>query len=149
MSTANQAYVFLATVYAGLMIGLMYDLYRMIRRIIKPGNWLTAILDLLFWLVVAVFSFFVLFIANDGEVRFYHFIGFASGWALYILALSQWVMALLTLVYRFLCKFFAVLFHLLTWPFKMIWKGIKVPVRFIHIAFGKLCKKLKGSPAHE
>jgi len=57
MSTANQAYVFLATVYGGLIIGLFFDIYRMIRRIFKPGKWLTGLLDLIFWIIVAFFSF--------------------------------------------------------------------------------------------
>ena len=68
MSTANQAYVFLSTVYTGMVLGLIYDLNRMIRRIFKPRRWIVGALDLLFWLIAAIIVFVVLFFANNGEI---------------------------------------------------------------------------------
>ena len=57
LSTTNQAYIFLATVYLGLILGIIYDIYRAFRMVAKPGKWLVAILDLSFWILAAFISF--------------------------------------------------------------------------------------------
>jgi spore cortex biosynthesis protein YabQ len=104
MSTVNQAYVFLTTVYTGIIIGFIYDLNRVIRRVFKPGVWIVGIMDLLFWLVVSVIAFLVLLYANDGEIRLYNFIGLAMGWSLYVLTISSWVIKVLSLICRGMAK---------------------------------------------
>lgn len=124
MSTANQAYVFLATVYGGLIIGLFFDIYRMIRRIFKPGKWLTGLLDLIFWIIVAFFSFLVLFYINDGQVRLYSFLGLGLGWGLYILSISQLVMWIFDLIYKLVSKILSFIFKIIQWPFKKIKLGV-------------------------
>ena len=37
-TTAPQVYIFLITVYGGLLVGVAYDIYRLIRRIAKRGR---------------------------------------------------------------------------------------------------------------
>ena len=122
MSTANQVYVFLSTVYTGMVIGLVYDLNRMIRRISKPGRWIVGALDLLFWLMAAVIVFAVLYFANNGEIRLYNFIGLAMGWSLYLLTISPWVLKLLALFYRGMDLAVSRIIGFVLWPFRMIYK---------------------------
>ena len=121
MSTANQVYVFLSTVYTGMVIGLVYDLNRMIRRISKPGRWIVGALDLLFWLMAAVIVFAVLYFANNGEIRLYNFIGLAMGWSLYLLTISPWVLKLLALFYRGMNLAVSRIIGFDLWPFRMIY----------------------------
>src|SRR5690554_4393607 len=73
VDTSNQAYIFLATVYGGMFLGIVYDLYRAFRMIIKPGRWFVALLDLSFWILAVIISFSMLFRINGGEIRFYTF----------------------------------------------------------------------------
>lgn len=131
VSTANQAYVFLATVYGGLIIGLFFDIYRMIRRILKPGKFITGIMDLIFWVIIALFSFFILFYINDGQVRFYSFLGIGIGWGLYILSISQFIMWIFDLIYKWVSKFLAWVFKIIKWPFAKVFQGISMFVRTI------------------
>lgn len=120
LSTTNQAYVFLATVYTGMVVGLVYDFNRVIRRIFKPRPWLVGIMDLFFWIIVAVMVFVALLYANDGEVRFYNFIGLAMGWSLYLLTVSPWVMKALNFAYRSIEKGFKAILKLISWPFRAL-----------------------------
>ena len=53
---ANQAQVFLAMVYAGLAMGVCYDLLRLLRLLLRAGPVLTALFDLLFWLLAAALA---------------------------------------------------------------------------------------------
>ena len=100
LSTSNQAYVFLSTVYAGFIIGFFYDCCRMVRKMIRAGVFVTGILDLLFWSVIGALSFLVVFYVNDGEVRLYTIAGFSIGWIFYALTLSPLIMKLLNWIYR-------------------------------------------------
>ncbi|NLC19960.1 MAG: spore cortex biosynthesis protein YabQ [Clostridiales bacterium] len=125
MSTANQAYVFLSTVYTGMILGLIYDLNRTIRRIFKPGRWLVGVLDLLFWLIAAAIVFTVLYFANNGEIRLYNFIGLAIGWSLYLLTISPWILKLLDLLYRGVNMVVSRIIALVSWPFRMIYNFLR------------------------
>ncbi len=118
LSTSNQAYIFLATVYVGLLLGLIYDIYRAFRMITKPGRLLLAVFDLLFWILAALFSFTMLFKVNGGEIRLYAFIGLALGWGLYTLAVGS-------IVVKFLVKVYEIVSNIILWPIRMIGRGIK------------------------
>ena len=74
-----------------MLVGIAYDVYRCIRKIIKRGRWLTALLDTLFIITLGLVVVFVLYTANQGELRLYTFIGFALGFALYIAGVSPFV----------------------------------------------------------
>jgi len=87
-STLNQPYIFLATVYGGIVLGLLYDIYRGIRIAFKRKKAVTIFFDILFSLSALVITVGVLYIVNSGEFRFYTFVGFALGFALYMVGLS-------------------------------------------------------------
>ena len=53
-TTAPQAFIFLITLYGGMIAGLVYDIYRAIRKLCKSGRWVTALLDTLFILTLGV-----------------------------------------------------------------------------------------------
>lgn len=118
LSTTNQAYIFLATVYVGLLLGLVYDIYRAARIIMNPGKWFVAIMDLSFWILAAFMTFYTLYKVNSGEIRLYAFIGLALGWGLYTLSIGGMVVNLLVKVYR------AVTWAIL-WPIRKVSKAIK------------------------
>lgn len=142
-STSNQAYVFLATVYAGFIIGFIYDCYRMVRKITKPGIWMTGIMDLLFWIVMGTLSFLVIFYVNDGEVRIYTIAGFAIGWALYALTLSSYIMKALTWIYTTLARIIRWLVSLILWPFRLLGKAFGYPLRWLKKTISVLSCKMK------
>lgn len=128
MSTVNQAYIFLATVYGGLLIGFLYDVNRMLRKIFRYQKVITGILDLLFWLTTCFSSFAVLYYANDGQLRFYTFIGFALGIMLYLLAWSPLVMGIFMLLYKLFRRMLRFLIRIPIWLFSNAKK--KIPLHF-------------------
>lgn len=87
-TTAPQIYIFMITLYGGLAAGVVYDIYRFIRRIAKKGRWLTALLDVLFIISMGLIMLGVMYLANEGELRLFTFVGFALGFALYMAGLS-------------------------------------------------------------
>ena len=87
--TLNQAYVFAFSVYGGLIIGLIYDLLRLIRRVFHTKKILTIILDVLFWLLATSVGLLVLFLSSSGRMRFFPFLGYILGFAIYMVGVSS------------------------------------------------------------
>jgi|GEM_PF-1341518 len=89
MSLAGQTYAFLMTILAGAVAGLLFDLYRVLRSAFQPKQFLTALTDLLYWIVVTPIVFAMLLAGNWGELRFYVLIGLGLGLLLYFQTLSS------------------------------------------------------------
>lgn len=90
-SAASQPLIFLVTVYGGMAAGAVYDVFRGIRSAVKRGRWLAALLDTLFIVVLGLIVVFILYSANLGELRMYSLVGFALGFALYIVGISPFI----------------------------------------------------------
>ncbi len=96
-------------------------------------------MDLIFWILVAFFSFLVLFYINDGQIRLYSFLGLGLGWGLYILSISQLIMWIFDIIYGIVSRILSYLFKIIRWPFIKIYYGAKASgvyiIRFIKSAF--------------
>ena len=90
-TTIDQTYIFMATVYGGLIAGIIYDVYRSLRRVLHAGKIVTAIFDILFSLCALAIAAGVLYTVNKGELRAYTFLGFALGFAIYIIGISHFL----------------------------------------------------------
>ena len=91
VTTADQPLIFLLTICGGVLAGIAYDIYKGVRRAVKAGKWGVAVLDTLFILTLGAIAVFVLFVANQGELRLYAFIGFALGFVIYMAGLSPFL----------------------------------------------------------
>ncbi len=87
--TIGQAQVFLTMVYAGLTVGLVYDVLRMLRHLTGARMWWTAVLDLLFWLGAGIIVAVALALGGEQSVRLYALGGCACGFVLYLLGISR------------------------------------------------------------
>jgi spore cortex biosynthesis protein YabQ len=119
---SEQAYVFLATLYGGILIGFIYDLYRILRCIFRPKKIATIIEDLIFWIVIAIASVCVLLFSNEGQLRFYTFLGFLIGALLYNRILSRFVIKGIVGILRIVKRFFLKILGVIAYPFKIIRK---------------------------
>ena len=88
MSTVNQGYAFLIMLYAGIAIGLLYDSFRLLRRLSRAKSFITGVLDAAFWLTACAVAIVALYYACEGEVRLYAIAGLGLGALLYALGLG-------------------------------------------------------------
>lgn len=105
-STIHQAQVFIAAVYGGLIIGACYDILRALRWTFRAGRAATAVLDIVFALAVGIVMLAVLILATHGDIRGYTLLGFACGAALYLAALSRFLLTFLRWLFGCLRKAF-------------------------------------------
>jgi spore cortex biosynthesis protein YabQ len=91
---ASQVTTFVMTIMTGALLGVLFDLYRVLRRSHNPSAVCTWFTDLLYWLVATTVIFIALVFSNWGELRFYVFIGILSGLGLYYNWLSIYTIRL-------------------------------------------------------
>lgn len=72
-----------ALILMGALIGLLFDVYRITRGMVRPKGALTALGDMAFWFISAGLTFWFLLLINRGEVRFYIFLALLAGFILY------------------------------------------------------------------
>lgn len=117
-----QLYIFLTSVYGGLIAGIAYDIYRLSRYYFKPKKIITIIEDLLFWVSIALIFFYILNKSNWAELRGYIFIGFFLGGIIYLKILSKLLSPLLRKIFNGLRVILKKVANTILSPYKYIKK---------------------------
>jgi len=83
MSLTTQFYTMLAMIAMGSIFGASLDTYNRFLQRGKRKRWIVFINDVMFWLIQGLAVFYILFLVNYGEVRFYIFVALVCGFAAY------------------------------------------------------------------
>lgn len=114
-NSINQIHLFIIFLICGLVIGIFFDIFRILRRSFKTPDFITYIEDALFGIFTGIFLIFMLFIFNNGELRFYIFIALSLGLVLYFLTISKIFIKinvkLLTTIKKSILKVLSILFY--------------------------------------
>ena len=86
---SNQAYVFFIFILNGLIIGILFDIFRILRKSFKTSDFRTNLQDILFWIITGLILLFSIFKFNNGELRAYIFLGVFLGVSMYMLLFSK------------------------------------------------------------
>lgn len=123
-----QSFVFMFTVYGGIIIGILYDIYRVLKGSRRGESFITSIWDILFLLASMLVALWALFSSNYGDIRAYVFIGFIVGFFLYDRILSRIVLALFLFVKKNVIFFFKTTNNILVLPFKFLFNIFYHPI---------------------
>ena len=132
----NQAYLFLVFSLTGVVIGILFDFFRILRRSIKTSNIVTYIQDILFWILAGIIVLHSIWYFNNGELRIYVLLGISIGVLLYMTTLSNIVIKVFTTITTFIISILKV-------PFKVINLFIKKIITVLLATFNKIIKKFK------
>ena len=80
---------FLSSILLGIGLLGIYDILRAFRAVIQHGLFFTAVEDILYFMFVAVISFWFLCTYNHGELRGFFFIGIFIGIFLFYITQSH------------------------------------------------------------
>lgn len=83
MSLSVQLSTLLAMIGVGGWLGAAVDTYRRLFNRKEHKGWYVFVNDLLFWLSQALFTFYILYVVNNGELRVYIFLALLCGYAAY------------------------------------------------------------------
>lgn len=121
---STQLYAFGIVMLAGISLGVLFDVFRVIRGLLRPGLFATPLLDLLFWAACTPVLILYLLLANWGELRGYVFIALILGFVFYKLFLGDTVLALLLWVVRVVSNLLSLMITLILWL-------VAFPARFL------------------
>lgn len=144
-----QIQLFLIFLIDGLIIGLIFDFFRILRKAIKTSDLLTYIEDALFWILTGLLILYSIFVYNNGEIRIFMFIAIIIGMVIYFSFISKLIIKANLTIINFLKKIFMALYNIIKIPFNIIYKLIKKivikPIIFIILNirehFTKIAKK--------
>ncbi len=72
-----------AASYWGILLFLMYDLLRILRNTFQHGKVVVGIQDICFWIVAGILIFRMMYLQNDGMIRWYSTVAMVLSMALY------------------------------------------------------------------
>lgn len=86
----NQALSFGIYIICGAIIGVFFDIFRILRKSFKTTDVFTYIQDTIFGILTGIFLILILFVFNNGELRFYIFLALFLGLILYLTTISKY-----------------------------------------------------------
>ena len=136
----NQAYLFCIFIINGIIIGILFDFFRILRKTFKTSDLITYIEDIIFWIITGIIIIYSMYKFSDGELRFFMIIGIIIGTILYLVTVSEYVIKISVFIINILKK-------VLYFPIKILFKFIRGfilrPVTIICINLRKNVKKNK------
>lgn len=140
----NQTYLFIIFILNGFLIGILFDVFRILRKSFKTSDFLTSIEDIIFWILTAFIILYSVFKFNNGRLRAFLFVGIAFGVLIYVLAFSKIFIKINLCIINFAKKVF---YYLIIVPISFIFKILKIifkPTSFIIINIRKSLSNFKS-----
>ncbi len=128
----NQLFCLTVFSITGIVIGILFDIFRIFRKSFKTSDIITYLQDILFWILTGFIVLFAIFKFNDGEIRSYIFIGIALGILIYMLTISRFTIKYCVAIVQWIKK-------IISYPISII---IKFSKKIIINPIIKLSRKL-------
>jgi spore cortex biosynthesis protein YabQ len=156
MTLTTQFLTMISMAAMGSYLGAAIDTYNRFLFRSKRKSWLVFLNDIFFWILQGLIFFYVLFVINQGELRFYIFLAILCGFAAYQSLLKRGyarvleiIITMIISIYRYAVKIFLMLiyrpivslllgcvslvtiigkglFMLVKWTIQVIWTIIKL-----------------------
>ena len=113
-------------ILTGIIIGILFDCFRILRKSFKTVDWITYIQDIIFWILTGIIILFSIFKFNNGEIRSYIILGIFFGVLIYMITISKFVVKYSVRVIQLLKK-------IISYPINILKKIIITPLKNIFI----------------
>lgn len=87
----SQAFIFLCFLSLGVLLGIVYDMFKILRVHFNSGNIFILILDVFYFVVYTLSLFLLNLIINMGQTRYFFILSSFFGTISYKLAISNFV----------------------------------------------------------
>ncbi|MBP3831841.1 MAG: spore cortex biosynthesis protein YabQ [Clostridia bacterium] len=130
----NQTYLFIVFTIVGIIIGILFDIFRILRKSFKTKDIVTYIEDILFWILTGIIILFSMYKFSNGELRFFMIIGIIMGTLMYMITFSRYVIKISVFIIK-------IIKTIIVYPVKVVEKILKKiiirPIFIICINFKK------------
>lgn len=139
----SQAYIFFIFIINGILIAFIFDLFRISRKTLKTPDWLTYMEDISFWLISCIILAYSIYTYNNGEIRFYMFIGLLIGAIIYIITISKYIIKIFMNIINKIKHILQLLTKCIIYPLKVMIKwGRRLLFKPIYFIFINLKRNL-------
>lgn len=97
---------FIYSIFLGMIFSFFYDVIKSIRLTLKLSSIIVFIYDILFFIIISVFTFIYYMSVTDGEIRYYILLGLLLGFIVFRLTISKLLIYILTNILKFLILIF-------------------------------------------
>ena len=130
----NQTYLFIVFTIVGIIIGVLFDIFRILRKSFKTKDIVTYMEDILFWILTGIIILFSMYKFSNGELRFFMIIGIIMGTLMYMITFSRYVIKISVFIIK-------IIKTIIVYPVKVVEKILKKiiirPIFIICINFKK------------
>jgi spore cortex biosynthesis protein YabQ len=124
ISLHNQFNLVFHSILAGIITGILFDLYRVIRGFENPSRIITFIEDILFWIFAGLLVFIFLVYSSYVHVGLYLYLYIALGLYIYLRLLSKYLLKMEYNVIRTCGLFLRLTRNILIYPFYLLFYRI-------------------------
>lgn len=128
---SSQVNVFLFSVGFGFILGLIYDIFRIIRILVIKNNKAIPAQDIAYFLLSAILTFVFLLVINNGRFRLNILVALVAGFSAYYITLGSFSVDLVVIFFKKIKEKINNFSRLITAPY-----------RFIISLFGKTYRKI-------
>ena len=118
---------------SGIVITMVYDVFRIFRRVFRHGNFWIAVEDIFFWTGAGIFLFYMLYKTNNGIIRWFLIAGVALGMLVYKYSIGEYIVEIMSTILK---KILDMVCRCL----RFLFKPIKTMIKRM---FGKAKRELK------
>ena len=130
---ADQTEIFLYALGFGFLLGVLYDVFRLLRTMISNSGGFVFFVDFLYFAICTFLVFCFIMVTDRGRIRLYVAFGIILGWIVYYFSLGVIIMRIFNVLIKALKQMFSALFK----PFKRLGRMILRKTR----KFAGFCKK--------
>ena len=109
----------------GISVTVLYDLLRIFRRVVKHGDALISLEDLIYRVVVAISVFYMMHEENNGTMRWFAILGALTGMFIYKKLISNFFVNTISSALNFLLKYLKKVIYILFTPVRAAGKKCK------------------------
>ena len=121
VAIAVQTRLFMMAFGFGFLLGVVYDLFRIIRLTVTRGRIAVFVMDLVYFLLAGVSVFLFMLAYNQGEFRFYLIFGIFLGFLIYYFTFGAFILKWSNRIIRFLRRVLKAVLRVISTPFR--WAG--------------------------
>ncbi|MDK2564778.1 spore cortex biosynthesis protein YabQ [Romboutsia sedimentorum] len=97
---------FYATIYGGIIIGLLFDIHRAFKANFKFMKYCSFFFDALFWSLTTIIIFITINAIESFELRYYHFVALFIGFILYYNTISKFILTIMNKIISLITNLF-------------------------------------------
>lgn len=125
LSILSQTKLILFSLLAGVITGIMFDIYRIIRGSEKIPKIIIFIEDILFWIFAGIIVFIFLLITNHANFSTYAYPCIAIGIFVYLKTLSRLLLRIYFKAGKDISKVIRIIIKRIVYPFKLFSYAVK------------------------